>query len=80
MRAGTWGDRQAERPPYYVQINNRVVTPAEFHRQKQEFMRGAVITVQPDEPRIDWENVAAHAVVIFFAVCGLLWMAGTFIR
>lgn len=80
MRAGDWGDRQAERPPYYVQINNRVVTPAEFERQKMEFMRGAVITFPPDSPAIDWENVAAHAVVIFLCVCGLLWLVSTFIR
>lgn len=80
VRTGDWGDRQAQRPPYYVQINNRVVTPAEFERQKMEFMRGAVIVNPPGVPTIDWENVAAHAVVIFFCVCGLLWMAGTFIR
>lgn len=80
MTAGDWGDRQAQRPPYYVKINDRVVTPEEFHRQKMEFMRGAVITFPPDDETIDWGHVAAQMVIGFFVVCGLMWFVSTFIR
>ncbi|WAV88257.1 hypothetical protein [Phage ST231] len=79
VRAGTWGDRKAERPPYYVQINNRVVTPEEFHRQKQEFMRGAVIVVPPDEPTFPIGEIC-RGILMMFGLFALLWFVLTFLR
>lgn len=79
MRAGTWGDRQAERPPYYVQINNRVVTPAEFERQKMEFMRGAVITNPPDVKPLTLEEAGKIALTMVLAFVAI-WFVLTFLR
>lgn len=79
MTAGDWGDRQAERPPYYVKINNRVVTPAELHRQKMEFMRGAVITNPPEVKQLTLEEAGKIALTMVIAFVAI-WLVLTFSR
>lgn len=75
MRASDWGDRNATffvmRPP---------VTLAQHEATKREIAAGWVEKPSEPDTSIDWGNVAAHMVVIFLSVCGLLWIASTFIR
>ncbi|QHR72906.1 hypothetical protein sortsyn_41 [Escherichia phage sortsyn] len=75
MRASDWGDRNA---PFFVM--RPPVTLAQFEATKREIAAGWVAVPADPDTSIDWGNVAAHAVVIFLCVCGLLWLASTFIR